>query len=180
MRYIFIILLTLFFSACSTKESSFILPTTNVVTLKSIKTQIGVKKINVPDYLNSDKILVKNGSKLESIDANFASSADSLFTQKAIVTLKKALNNPNVFLYPWEVSKKKGYIVEINIDDYLYSNGMVNLNGTYYIKNANGQVISAKNFAYSKPANKDANSIVNALNELFNNLIIEIAQKIAR
>ena len=179
MKYL-LLAITLIFTACSTKQSSFILPSSNIKTIKTIKTQIGVKKIVMPDYLNSDKILVKNGSKIETIDANFASSADKLFTQKAIVAFKRVLNNPNVFLYPWDVSKKRGYIVEINIDDYLYSDKSVNLSGTYYIKDAKNRSIVSKNFLYSKTSSKDANSIINTLNTLFDNLIVEISKKIAR
>jgi uncharacterized lipoprotein YmbA len=181
MRY-FILIFALFFTACTTKQSSFILPTPNQISVASIKTQVGVKKIELPEYLDSDKILVKNGYKLESIEADFATDASNLFTQKAITAFKRALNDPNVFLYPWDVDKKRGYIVEIKIDDYLYNKGegVVNLNGTYYIKDAKNRVIASKNFNYSKESSSDVNSIVMSLNELFDNLIIEISQKIAR
>jgi len=180
MKYLLIIL-AFVLSACSTKNASYILPTPNqVAVVANFKRQIGVKKITLPEYLNSDKILVKNGYQIKSINAYFATSADKLFTQKAILSFKRALNNPNVFLYPWGVADKKGYIVEINIDDYLYSNGIVNLNGTYYIKNAKNIVLFSKNFSFAKNSKDNVNSIVESLNELFENLIIEIAQKIAK
>jgi len=182
MKYL-ILIFGLIFTACSTKQSSFILTVPDQVSVvANLKTQIGVKKIELPEYLDSDQILVKNGYKLESIDADFASDASNLFTQKAITSLKRALNNPNVFLYPWDVEKKKGYIVEIKIDDYLYnkSEGVVNLSGSYYIKNVKNNRLTSKNFNYSKEAEDNVESIMMALNELFDNLIIEIAQKIAR
>ncbi len=179
MKYI-VLILALFFSACSTKQSSYILPSNSLVSIKTIKRQIGVKKVELPEYLDSDKILIKEGNRLSSIDANFATDASTLLTHRAIVDLKRALNNPNVFLYPWDVSKKEGFIVEIKIDDYIYSDGVVNLSGTYFIKNANNSVVSSKNFMLSGSTNKDANSIVVALGELFDNLMLEISQKIAR
>jgi uncharacterized lipoprotein YmbA len=180
MRYLFLSLLVIFFSACSTKKVAYTLTTKRVTPLKTIHTQIGVKKVTLPEYLNSNKILVKEGNKVKELDANLIAYPDSLFTQKTIELLKKRLNNPNVFLYPWDVKKKKGFIVDIVIDDYLYSNGFVHLKGSYHIKKANGKVIAAKNFFLKKESLNTPESIIKTLNELFVKLIDEIAQKIAR
>ena len=180
MKYLLIALSALFLLGCSSKNSSFLIPTPNVSVVKTVNSQIGVVKVKVPSYLNSDKILVKDGLQVKEINANFASSPDKLFTQNAIITLKKALNNPNVFLYPWDVKSKKGYIVEIVLDDFIYSNGKVLLSGSYFIKEANGRVLSSKNFAKSKVTSDNAQEIVKNLGELFNNIVLEIAQKIAR
>ena len=180
MRYLLIALSALFLVGCSSKSSSFLIPTSNVATIKTLNTQIGVVKVKIPSYLNSDKILIKDGLQIKELNANFATSPDKLLTQNAITTLKRALNNPNVFLYPWDVKSKKGYIVEIVLDDFIYSNGNAILSGSYFIKMANGGVLSSKNFNLSKPTKRQTQEIVQNLGELFNDIVLEIAQKIAR
>jgi len=180
MRYILLLFIVLLGSACSTKKVAYTLQTSQITPIRTIHTQIGVKKITLPEYLNSNKILVKEGNLIKELDANFIAYPDELFTQKTIVALKQKLNNPNVFLYPWDVKKKKGFIVEIIIDNYLYSNGYVYLEGSYFIKRANGKRIIAKNFSLKKESTPEAESIVASLDELFSSLIDEIAQKIAR
>ena len=173
-----IILLSLFIIGCSPKNS-YIIPTgiTNSISKKNI--QIGIKKVQVPEYLLSDKILIKKGNKLKELDASFATSIDSLLTSNAIKELKVLLNDPNVVLYPWEAKSKRGYIVEIIVDDYIYYNGSVHLSGSYYIKDAKGNLISSKNFNLTNPSKEDADAIVETLGILFDRLIKEIAQTIA-
>jgi len=180
MRYIILLISTIAFIGCSSKHNIYLLPNPEISTLKTLKTQIGVTNVEVPSYLNSDKILVKDGLKVEELNAEFATNPDKLFTQQAIQTLKKALNNPNVFLYPWDVKKKRGYIVKIVLDDFIYSNNMVVLNGSYFIKMASGTIVSSKNFHLTASANRDAKEIMEKLGQLFNTVVLEIAQKIAK
>jgi len=180
MRYILVLLISLAFVGCSTKQSRYILPEPYTPVIHTTKVQVGVKKVKVPSYLNNDKIVVKNGLKVEELEANFASSPDKLFTHQAIATLKKALNDPNVFLYPWDVKSKKGYIVDIVLDNFIYSDGEVTLSGSYFIKMANGATVSSKNFSYKASSTKDPNDIIENLGSLFNKVVLEIAQKIAR
>ncbi len=180
MKKLLLITLTLFFVGCSSKQSMYLLPEVTIPTLTNKTFQIGVTKVTLPSYLDSDKILIKDGLKLEELNANFATTPDKLFTNRAITELKKLLNDPNVFLYPWDVDSKKGYIIEIVLDDFIYSNGEVKLSGSYFIKSATGLVISSSNFTYEKPANKNPDEIMRSLGVLFDKVVLEIAQKIAR
>jgi len=179
MKTLLFIIVAIFLSACSTK-SSYLLPTSNVLHIKTVKTQIGVKEVEVPDYLDGDKILVKDGAKIEEIGSNFAAPPSKLLTQNVIKILKKSLNNPYVFLYPWDVKNKKGLIVDIKLDNFLYDSRYCIVEGTYYIKNANGTIKFAKNFKYQELADKNPNNIIMTLSALFDKVALEIAQKIAK
>jgi len=178
MKRLMLLISLILLIGCAPKNS-YIIPTipTNSIAKRDI--QIGVKKIEVPDYLMSDKILIRDGNKLKELDASFATSIDSLLTSNAIKELKALLNDPNVVLYPWEAKSKRGYIIEIVIDDYIYYNGSVHLSGSYYIKDAKGNLISSKNFNLTNPSKEDADAIVETLGVLFDRLIKEIAQTIA-
>ena len=174
MKHILLITLALLFAGCSSKQSRYLLPQEPTVSLATTTVQIGVTKVKLPSYLNSDKILIKDGLKLEELNANFATSPDKLFTDEAIVRLKKLLNDPNVFIYPWDVDSKKGYIVTIALDDFVYTNKQVILSGSYFIKSANGKNISSANFSYKKPTNKNADEIMRSLGVLFDLSLIHI------
>jgi len=173
-------LMALILASCSSKQVTYIFPDAKVSAISHTNVQIGVQKVKIPSYLDSEKILIKDGIKIKELNANFATSPDKLLTQKAIDTLKKVLNNPNVFLYPWDIDRKKGYIVDIRVDNFLYSNGSINLKGSYYIKLSNGTTIASKNFNLSKVSSSNIDDIVVGLGELFDRVIEEIAKKIAK
>ncbi len=178
MRFIYILTIAAMLAGCSSKNSGFVLSKSGIPQIASSKVQIGVQKVEVPDYLNSDKILIKEGLEVKELNAQFAQTPAKLFTAQAISVLKKSLNNPNVFLYPWDVDKKRGYIIKIDIDDFLYQNGKVVLSGSYYIKSADGIAVKSSNFNLSKTAGKDSYEIIEKLSELYNNLLLEIAKNI--
>ena len=178
MKYIIAVLISMFFIGCSSKQSEYLLPKADFRAVKSIITQIVVIKVKVPDYLNDDKILVKKGLEVKSLNANFADAPDKLFTQQTITTLKQALNNPNVFLYPWDVKSKKGYIVKIVLDDFIYSDSQVHLSGSYFIKLANGTTVSAKNFNLQTPSSQNPQDIMKNLGELYNRVVLQIAREV--
>jgi len=180
MKVLFIFLISIFFIGCSSKVATYILQPSNITPIANSKVQIGVKKVKLPNYLDNEKILVKEGVKVEELDAKFVDTPSSILTHNAITTLKRVLNNPNVFLYPWDVKNKKGYIVEIKIENFIYQNGNTILSGSYYIKMSNGKIIAENNFFYKKLSKKEPQAIVENLSYLFNKLILEIAQKIAK
>ncbi len=179
MRLVYTILISIFLVGCSQK-SSYLLPTTNYNTIATTHTQIGVKKVETPSYLDSNSILVKEGSKVEEIGSNFLAPPSELLTNRAIRILKSSLNNPNVFLYPWDIKSKKGYIVKLHLDKFMYENSYAVVEGSYYITKANGNIVASKNFKKQIATSKDAKSIVNNLSKLFDSVVIEIAQKIAK
>jgi len=179
MRLVIKFILLIFLVGCSQKNG-YLLPTLHYGEITTTSVQVGVKKVETPSYLASDKILVKEGIEVKEIGSNFLAPPSELLTNRAIRVLKTTLNNPNVLLYPWDVKSKKGYIVEIKLDKFMYDSGYAVVEGSYYIKRADGSLVLAKNFSKKMPTSKDAKSIVDNLSKLFDSVVIEIAQKIAK
>ncbi len=178
---LFYLLLTLFiFAGCSSRGVEYVMPAPHVVSIGHFNSILGVAEVKVPSYLNSDKILVQKGSRLYKIDANFASTPSKMLTQNAIVALKRSLNTPDVFLYPWEFKTAKGLVVIINLDDFVYRDGKAVVAGSYYIKRAQGGIVAEQNFRYSQACNEKSQEIVETLSILFNRVLEDIARKIAR
>jgi len=180
MRYILVLLILFASIGCSNKHSIYILPKPNAPVVRTTKVQIGVKKVKVPSSLNNNKIIAKNMLNAEVLDINFANSLDKLFTHQAITILKKALNNQNIFLYPWNVDSKKGYILSIVLDKIIYSDSQIILSGNYSIKRADDTMVNQNSFIHKIVSKKDPKDIVENLGLLFNKLVLEIAQTIVK
>lgn len=177
---IFLFIITFFIVGCSSRRVEYTLTPSNIASISNTTQTIGVAKVEVPQYLNRDKITIQEGNILKEINANFAAIPTKLLTQNAILSLKRALNNPNVFRYPWDFKAKSGLIVKIVLDEFSYRDGSVIVSGSYYIKNAQNVTLSEKNFSYTKVCSSNSNDIVVTLSELFYQVVLEVAQKIAR
>ncbi len=180
MRFIYLLTMLFFAVGCSVRSTEYILPATNLQKIGSFNQQIGVKEIEVPEYLNSGKILIQKGVKLSRVDADFASTPSKLLTQKAMTTLKKSLGTPDVFLYPWDFKHKRGLFISINLDSFNYKDGYAVVDGTYFVKRNNGRIIAKRNFSYSQKVKENIQDIVVTLSLLFDKLIVDIAKIIAR
>jgi len=180
MRFIFLVITLLFFIGCSSHGVEYVMPLPQVDTIGEFRTNLGVAEVKIPDYLNSDKIVVQRGTKLTQIDAHFATIPSKMLTHNAIVALKKSLNTPNVFLYPWEFKVTKGYIIVITLDSFIYKDGKAIVAGSYYIKSAQGAMVIAQNFRYSQACKESSREIVVTLSTLFNRVLKDIVIKLAR
>lgn len=180
MRFIYLFFIALFLAGCSAVVPKHLLLPSQTIHIATANTQIGVKEVTVPTYLSSNKIAIQEGTLLKSLGAKFASDPAELLTKNAIATLKQALNDPYVFLYPWDIREQKGYIVTINLDNFIYKNGLVYLEGSYLIAKANGKTTYARNFLYKRASKEQSSAIVKSLSTLFHQVVIEIAQKIAK
>jgi uncharacterized lipoprotein YmbA len=180
MRIIYLLLSLVFIIGCSSRSSEYLLPKSRVATIGSVGYPVGLKEVEVPEYLNSDKIVYQKGVKLYKVDANFATTPSKLLTHNAIVTLKSALDTPNVQLYPWDFKSTRGVIVTIKLDDFIYKDGLVVVRGSYYIKNVKGKLLSEKNFDLHESSSEDVESVVENLSKLFNKVVLKVAEKIAR
>jgi len=180
MRVLLLILASFFIVGCSSKSAEYLIPVREQAAIKHVNYPIGIKEVVVPEYLNSNKILIQKGAALYKIDANFAAIPSKLLTQNTIVTMKKALATPKVFVYPWDFKYKRGLIVTITLDEFIYKDGFGVISGSYYIKRADGRVVAQKNFSYKEPCKEESQEIVQTLSHLFHRVVMDIVRNIAR
>ncbi len=180
MRVFYLIVLLFVFVGCSSKNVEYIIPTPHVANAGEFHSVLGVAEVKVPEYLNSDKILVEKGTKLYKIDAHFASIPSKMLTQNTIEALKRSLHTPNVFLYPWEFKATKGYILRIYLDEFIYKDGSAVISGSYFIKKMHGNVVDERNFRYAQVCGESSEEIVKTLSILFGRVLEDISRKIAR
>ena len=180
MRIFYLVIVLFILVGCSSRGVEYVMPIPHIGYVGDFNSKIGVAEVKIPQYLNSDKILVQKGTELYKIDARFAAPPSKLLTQNAIMVLKKSLNTPNVFLYPWDFKSKKGVLVTISLDSFIYKDGYAIVSGSYYIKRVKGVMIVERNFRYKRACKADSKDIVVTLSDLFNRVLEDVAKNIAR
>jgi uncharacterized lipoprotein YmbA len=182
MRRLKLILIATFFLFLGCSNQTYLLPQPHQRTfVGKVYEQIGVKQVKLPEYLMDNKFLIqKDGVEAKEVEVNFVESLDSILTKRTIEMLKSSLDNPKVFLYPWEVKRKRGYIVGIEIENYIYRDGKIVLEGSYEIKDTIAKMRYTTDFRLSKPSSKDKKELIKNLNELYSKVVLEIAEKIAK
>ena len=152
---------------------------TQVTVERHSSVQIGVDKITVPGYMEESKIAIrKSPAEIEYRSEIWAVPTAKSLTDSLIRTLQKTLSNPNVYLFPWDVEKESGKRVKVTINELIYSNGMVTLEATYFIKRIGSS--NKKSYFYSTQVSsrEDTASIVEAMGRAFARLAVELSAKI--
>ncbi|MRI58690.1 MAG: hypothetical protein C6H99_04180 [Epsilonproteobacteria bacterium] len=110
------LLLALVFGGCASK--SYLLPAPkDVRPLASIQKRIGVT-VEVSEYLLLGKVAYKRGNTLY-FDEEVELAEDSRsFLQKSLIEyLKKSLQDPYVYAFPWEVEQMPECVVRLEVKD---------------------------------------------------------------
>jgi uncharacterized lipoprotein YmbA len=131
MRVLFAII-TLFLVSCSAPKS-YILDNKNIkVSNKAFSKSIGVKTIELPQYLLTKEIpFLKDDNQLTYLkDKKWATYLDEHLTNRVVSTLQKAFNTPRVYKYPQNTSTKPDIILQININKFIANSKEVILDAT--------------------------------------------------
>ncbi|HIP60929.1 MAG TPA: membrane integrity-associated transporter subunit PqiC [Sulfurovum sp.] len=181
MKTAIFIVLSFVILGCTGSSKQYILSVDNS-SLQSItkkNTQIGVDKVSVPGYMEENRIAIQEsaGAITYSSDIWAVPTAKAL-TQTLIRTLQKRFSNPNVYLYPWDIERENGIRVKVTINSFIYSNGTVNLEATYFTKRIGSKSKRSHMYSTQVPSSSDTAAIVKAMSIAFGRLSADIAQKI--
>ena len=114
MRWIFFALFL--FAGCASK--SYLLPAPKAVEpVARLEKSIGVS-VDVSEYLLLGKVAYKKGSTLYFDEKVELAEDTRSFLQKSLVEyLKKALEDPNVSSFPWEVDRMPDCVVRVDVKE---------------------------------------------------------------
>ena len=184
MKQIFFIpLLLLLFAGCSTKE--YYTFGDNVQTISSSHTCtkiIAIEKVKVPKYL-TDTSIVHQLTPYRVIrlkNANWLTPMKKRLTNVLIDYLQKSLNNPNIYLYPWESKKKTDIKISVKIKRFIAYKDEVILEASYQIKNLKTQENQTKLFHTSIPSSHLTEDIMESMEKAYFKLIKEIEEEIVK
>ncbi len=170
-----LLLLGLFFG-CGAKKFYTLGDTFNVHSTISNTQTIDVVKVSVPKYLKEHKIVRQiTPYQIELIDkAQWLIPMEQKLTAMLIDYLQQSLNNPNVYLYPWQSSRGADKRVELKIQKFIASKQKVMLKANYKIvdlKNSKNQIY---NFSTTLNSGSSIESMMQAMEEAYLALLEDI------
>ena len=180
------ILLTvlLFLSTACTDKLYFTLGDTTHIEAKEVyRKVIAVEKVDIPKYLK-DNSLVRQISpyQVELVKkANWLTPMQKRLTNVLISYLQKSLDNPNVYLYPWESGKNIDKRVALNITRFIAYKEEVLLEASYQIKERKKSGSKTKLFTtVVKIENKHVDAMVEAMEKAYFQLTDEIRKELIK
>jgi len=182
MKQIFFITALIILTACGTVSKQYLLSVdrTQISQKPHRSTQIGVDKIIVPGYMEESQIATQQeGAQISYRKEIWAVPTPKALTNTLIQSLQKKFSNPNVFLFPWDVEKEGGIRVKVTINQFIYHNGTVGLEATYYIKRIGSTDKRSYLFSTQVASGGDTSDIVEAMGRAFGKLVEEIGGRIS-
>ena len=182
MSYILKILLItvtlLSLNAC-VSSNFFVLSTASqpTATYEQKRGVIGVEKVVVPKYLFQRELAVaKSSSQVTFLSgATWAEDLNDGLTHRLISFFQKKFNQPNVYAYPWDVSRQPDIKVNVQVSRFIAQGGKVYLDVTWELENMRTHKRKAKLFSTTVPTSSDASAIVDAMDKAFTQLEEDVA-----
>ena len=145
---------------------------------------IGVEKISIPAYLYKRDIAIANSSSQITLlsQAQWGEDLDTGLTNRLIAYLQKKFNQPDVYPYPWGVSRQANIKISVQISRFIAQGKQVYLDATWRIEEIQSKKIKSKLFSSIIPIQsedkEDATHIVVAMDKAFMALEKQIANAI--
>ena len=182
-QILFIPLLLLFLAGCSTKEYYTFGDNTNAISSSyHCKKIIAIEKVKIPKYLTDSSIVYQLTPYrvIRLNDANWLTPMKKRMTNVLINYLQKSLNNPNIYLYPWESTKETDIKVSVKIKRFIAYKSEVILEANYQIKDLKTKKIQTKLFSTKVPSSHLAEDIMASMEKAYFKLIEEIKKDIIK
>ncbi len=169
-KSIFTLIILLGFSSCGS-NSYYVLstPSTPTKTYTNHKKTIGVEKVTVPQYLYKREIAIaKSSSQVTFISSGiWAEDLDKGLTNRVISFLQKKFNQPNVYIYPWDMTTQPNINIKLHITRFIAQGDKVYLNANWKIESMYSTKSKSKLFSITVPTTKEEADIVSSMDKAF-------------
>jgi len=169
-------------TGCGSKEYYTLGDTSNVISTESYSKTITVKQVDIPKYLK-DTDIVKQVTpyKVELIkDAIWLTPMPKHLTDVLISYFQKSLNNPNVYLYPWESASRDSKRVSLKVKKFIAYNNTVILEASYQIKNMRTKEQRTKLFSTRVPTSSETEKIIESMEKAYFQLAEAIKSELVK
>ncbi len=143
----------------------------NKNSLSLIKDYIALEEMEIPDYLKQNHIAIMQKNQVTFLSAKWSEPVEQLLKKETISFFMRD-ESIGVIEYPWQQDIKAKDIIKITIEDFIYKNGNVILEGYYFLKK-NGKTYK-KLFFYKEKCDKNAKNIVKTMQKLYKELLTDI------
>jgi len=172
----------LMLQGCSEKHYYTFGDTSHINTTQIYTKNITVEKVEVPKYLQ-DNTLVKQITPYEVMlikKANWLTPMQKHLTNVLISYLQKSFNNPNVYLYPWEIDKNSYKRVSLKIKRFIAYQDHVILEANYKIYDFNKKSYTTKLFSTKVKTLTSTESMMESMEKAYFQLMEEIKNEIIK
>ncbi len=180
MNRLLLILSLLFFTACDSKKFYTLGDNLNIRETTTYTQTIDVVKVTVPKYLKEHKIVRQiSPYQIELVDkAQWLIPMDKKLTQILIDYLQQSMNNPNVYLYPWDSNNKTDKKVIVDIKKFIASQQQVMLKANYKIVDLKTNQKQTKNFETTVLNHSNIESMMKSMETAYLQLLQNIKETI--
>jgi len=167
---------------CSSKRYYTLGDTSDIEAKKTYTKIIAIEKVGIPKYLKDSTIARQiSPYQVELIkDANWLMPMQKHLTNVLISYLQKSLNNPNIYLYPWESTKETDKKISLKIKRFIAYNNEVILDASYQIKDLKSKANTTKLFSTKVETANDIESIMKAMERAYFKLSDNIKNEITK
>lgn len=180
-KIIVVIMIALLVAGCSIRSKSYYLldGKKELKQVAKLSGNVGIETIALPRYFNQSSVAIKEGENRVVFlpRANWVSDMDEQMTGVLISYLKRYFNATDIYLFPWDVSKKVTKKVTIKIENFIYEKGEIVLDASWEI--ATGGQKTAKFFHIKVPSKSDSDDIVKHMDKAFSALQEAIAKSLS-
>ena len=177
-------LLLLLLAGCgSTRFFVLSTPSTPTHHYPSTKRVIGIEQVTVPRYLFKREIAVAESasSVLFLSGATWAEDLQEGLTHRLIAFLQTKFNHPDVYAYPWELSRQPDIKLKLQISRFIAQDDRVTLQAVWELENLHTTKRTAKLFHITLPTTpNDIEKIVHSMDQAFGALEEDIAKGVKR
>lgn len=175
-------LLILFIGGCSSKEYYTLGDTSEITSEETCEQTIAIEKVDIPKYLK-DNAIVRQVSPYQVIrlkNANWLTPMQKRLTNVLINYLQKSLNNPNIYLYPWESKKETHKRVSVQIKRFITYQNEVILEASYQINDLKLKSHKTKLFRTKVATNEQTEVMMESMEKAYFKLIEKIKNDIIK
>jgi len=176
-KLLLLLLLIVLLAGCSTKKTYYTLGTNIPINSRVyFEKPIDIVSVEVPKYLE-DPALVRQVSpyQIKLLDkAQWLTPMKKRLTNVLIDYLQKAMNNPQIHLYPWDANKNPYKRVSVTIKRFIAYKDKVYLDANYKIYNFETKKTLTKLFSTSIASHDNIDSMMESMEKAY----LELAEKI--
>jgi len=167
----FALIVMLLLGGCAGSGNYFILSNpSQPAQVRQMHTSIGVETVTVPKYLfKRDIAVAKSSNRIVFLSgAQWAEEMDEGLTRRIVTYLQRALRNPDVHAYPWDVEQQPKRILKIAISRFIAQGGRVYLDASWSIEDTQSGCTASHLFSTNvETEGSNAEQIVSAMDRAF-------------
>lgn len=176
--------LLLFVVGCGGSSRYFMLTETERIPQHSIKhlPLVGVEKISLPEYMQQGSVARQlSPTQIEySKSAKWSEDMEESLTKQLIVALQKSFNHPDVYTYPWDLSKQANIKIKLTISKFIAYGKNIYLDASWKISDLRVAKERSQLFSITVPTGQTDEEIVASMNRAFSKLSKKIIANLNR